>query len=137
MTPPPPPTAGAFFDPEGWDLLTVAHPCPYKGVAVDLAALTPCPLPVPPSHFFTDSVTVSTVAELQATIADLKRTCRPAGRGRPVKLARRTIHFNGHKITAALGEACRGSHGITMAFGLYMDGRRVTVDRIAATVAPD
>ena len=90
-----------------------------------------------PSHFFTDSVTVSTVAELQATIADLKRTCRPAGRGRPVKLARRTIHFNGHKITAALGEACRGSHGITMAFGLYMDGRRVTVDRIAATVAPD
>ena len=93
-------------------------------------------LPVPPSHFFTDSVTVSNVAELQATIAELKRTCRPSGRGRPIKLARRTIHFNGHKITAAIGEACRGSHGITMAFGLYMDGRRVTVDRIAATVAP-
>ena len=32
MTPPPPPAAGAFFDPDGWELLTVAHPCPYKGV---------------------------------------------------------------------------------------------------------
>ena len=33
MTPPPPPTAGAFFfDRYGWELLTVAHPCPYKGV---------------------------------------------------------------------------------------------------------
>ena len=35
MTPPPPHAAGVFFDPDGWDLLTVAHPCPYKGVAVD------------------------------------------------------------------------------------------------------
>ena len=81
-------------------------------------------------------MTVSTVAELQATIAELKRTCRPSGRGRPIKLARRTIHFNGHEITAALGEACRGSHGITMAFARFMDGRRFTVDRIAATAKP-
>ena len=88
-----------------------------------------------PSHFFTDSVTVNTIAELEATIRDLKLTCRPAGRGRPVKLARRTIHFQGHKILAALGEACRGSHGITMAFGLYLDHsgtyRRTTIKKIA------
>ena len=30
--------------------MTAAHPCPYKGVAVDLAALTRCSLPVP-HHF--------------------------------------------------------------------------------------
>ena len=33
--------------PDGWELLTGSHPCPYKGVAVELAALTRCPLPVP------------------------------------------------------------------------------------------
>jgi hypothetical protein len=89
-----------------------------------------------PAHFFKDTVTVFTIAELTETIKDLKQTCRPSGRGRPVKLARRTIVFEDCKIIAAVGEACRGSHGITMAFGLYTveSGgllRRTTVEKIA------
>lgn len=70
MTPPPPPTAGAFFRPNGWDLLTAAHPCPYKGVAVDPAALIRCSLPVPVinhHHFSTTGADIAQKAALVTT----------------------------------------------------------------------
>ena len=69
--------------------LTVSPPCLYKGVAVDLAAFTPCPLPVPITtrHHFPN------VADLSGGPAALVSTRRE---GSPLVAA------PGHTVQVAL-----------------------------------
>lgn len=65
MISPLPPTAGAFFCPDGWELLTVAHPCPYKGVG------DPSPYPLlsypMPQHYPNTPRHIAQVAALVTT----------------------------------------------------------------------
>ena len=72
MTPRPRPPRGPFFDRYGWEPLTVAHPCPYKGVAVDRSArpLSVALLPVPVinhHHFTTTGADIAQKAALVTT----------------------------------------------------------------------
>ena len=56
--------------PHRWELLTVAHPCPYKGVAVDQIGppLTRCSLPVPVINHHHFATTGADIAQLGALV---------------------------------------------------------------------
>ena len=78
-----------------------------------------------------DTVTLNTLADVEASINSFKLTCRPARRGRPTQLGTRTINFDGLTIECKIGESCLGSNGWGMTTTLLLDGKRTTIQKIA------
>ena len=78
-----------------------------------------------------DTVSLHTLADVEASINCFKLICRPARRGRPTKLGVRIIKFDGLTVEVRIGESCLGAGGWGMTTTLLLDGKRTTIQKIA------
>jgi hypothetical protein len=78
-----------------------------------------------------DTVTVHTLIDVEGSIKSFKRSCRPAGRGRPTRRGTRLINFDGLTIEVKIGESCLGAGGFGMTTTLLLNGKRTTIQKIA------
>ena len=78
-----------------------------------------------------DTVTVNTLIDVEASINSFKLICRPARRGRPIKLGTRVINFDGMTIEVKIGESCIGAGRFGITTTLLLDGKRTTLQKIA------